>query len=66
MTKSHLGENDLKNILFDVLDGIPASIGEPEEAFNFRNEIESDNRKMEYRAEELGFKNVLFEFSSDI
>ena len=66
MTKSHLGENDLKNILFDVLDGIPASSGEGKEASSFRSEIEKDHRKMEFRAEELGLKNVLFEFSSDI
>tara|TARA_Y100001968_G_scaffold328572_1_gene376014 strand:+ start:1298 stop:1498 length:201 start_codon:yes stop_codon:yes gene_type:complete len=66
MRNSHLAENDLKNILFDVLDGIPASSSESLEASHFRNEIETDNRKMEFRAEELGLKNVLFEFSSDI
>ncbi len=66
MSNSLLGENDLKNILFDVLDGVPPSTTESKEAGEFRKEIEMDNRKMELRAEELGMKNVLFEFSSDI
>tara|TARA_Y100001968_G_C19366607_1_gene722874 strand:- start:571 stop:771 length:201 start_codon:yes stop_codon:yes gene_type:complete len=66
MANRLLAENEFKNILFDVLDGIPASSNESEAASNFRSEIEKDNRTMEFRAEELGFKNVLFEFSSDI
>ena len=61
-----LDESDLKNILFDVLDGVPASEDESNEACEFRKEIENDIRNMEYRAEELGLKNVLVEFSSDI
>ena len=61
-----LDENDLKNILFDVLDGVPASEDESNEAFEFRKEIENDIRNMEYRAEELGLKNVIVEFPSDI
>lgn len=61
-----LDENDLKNILFDVLDGIPASENESEEAFLFRKEIEHDNKSMESRAEELGLRNVLVEFPSDL
>tara|TARA_Y100001968_G_scaffold305589_1_gene321585 strand:+ start:552 stop:752 length:201 start_codon:yes stop_codon:yes gene_type:complete len=61
-----LDENDLKNILFDVLDGVPALQNESEEASEFRKEIEQNNQIMEYRAEELGLKNVLQEFPSDI
>ena len=61
-----LEENDLKNILFDVLDGVPASENESDEAYQFRKEIENDNISMEFRAEELGLKNVLREFPSDI
>ena len=61
-----LDENDLKNILFDVLDGVPASDNESEEAVLFRKEIEHDNKSMESRAEELGLRNVLVEFPSDL
>tara|TARA_Y100001968_G_scaffold261844_1_gene249840 strand:- start:5010 stop:5210 length:201 start_codon:yes stop_codon:yes gene_type:complete len=57
-----LDSNDLKNILFDVLDGVPASENESKEASVFREEIEKNNRSMEYRAEELGLKDVLDEF----
>ncbi len=66
MSISVLDENELKNILFDVLDGIPASDNESEEASEFRKEIEHDNKSMEYRAEELGLRNVLVEYPSDI
>lgn len=59
-----LDENDLKEILFDVLDGVPASENESAEAFEFRKEIEHDIKSMEFRAEELGLKNVLVEFPS--
>ena len=61
-----LDESELKKILFDVLDGIPASDNESEEASDFRKEIAHDNKSMEYRAEELGLKNVLVEYPSDI
>tara|TARA_Y100001968_G_scaffold218310_1_gene200973 strand:+ start:765 stop:965 length:201 start_codon:yes stop_codon:yes gene_type:complete len=57
-----LEENDLKNILFDVLDGVPASGKESKEASDFRKEIENNHRSMEFRAEELGLKDVLDEF----
>ena len=66
MVNSILDKNELKNILFDVLDGIPASVNESEEASEFRKEIEHDNKNMEYMAEELGLKNVLVEYPSDI
>ncbi len=64
MASSILDENSRKRILFDVVDGIPASTNETQEAIQFRKEIELDNKKLEYRAEELGFTNVLFEFAS--
>ena len=55
---------DRQNIIFDVVDGIPASGNESEENRNFRSKIESDNLMLEYSAEELGFNNVLFEYLS--
>ncbi len=64
MAASVLDENARKRILFDVVDGIPPSNNEPEEALEFRHQIEVDNQKLEYQAEELGFNNVLFEFQS--
>ena len=65
MSKAVLNEEDLKNILFDVLDGIPAQGDEPQEAFTFRQEIEKSDGIMAIRAEELGLKNVLLEFPTD-
>lgn len=64
MESSILGDNARKNILFDVLDGIPPTENECEDAIIFRNEIENDNRTLEFRAEELGLDNVLVEFTS--
>ena len=64
MVTSVLGENARKHILFDVLDGVPPTENESEDAIIFRKEIESDNRSLEYRAEELGLDNVLVEFTS--
>ena len=65
MGNPFLDANDLKNIIFDVLDGVPASGNETEEACDFRKEIEHDNKNMKFRAEELGLKNILLEFPSD-
>ena len=53
-----------KNIIFDVVDGIPPSGDETDEVRIFRSQIESDNLLLEYSAEELGFNNVLFEYMS--
>ena len=55
---------DRKNIIFDVVDGIPLSGDESDEVISFRSQIESDNSILEYSAEELGFNNVLFEYLS--
>ena len=65
MENSVLDTSDLKNILFDVLDGVPAIENESKEASVFRSEIENDIRNMEFRAEELGLKNVLVEYPCD-
>tara|TARA_Y100001968_G_scaffold246638_1_gene230911 strand:+ start:1412 stop:1612 length:201 start_codon:yes stop_codon:yes gene_type:complete len=64
MANEVLTEIDRQNIIFDVVDGIPASGNESEEIRNFRAKIESDNFMLEYSAEELGFNNVLFEYQS--
>ena len=64
MANEVLAEMDRKNIIFDVVDGIPASGNESYEIRSFRATIESDNLMLEYSAEELGFNNVLFEYLS--
>ena len=64
MANEVLAEIDRKNIIFDVVDGIPASGDESNEFRSFRSQIESDNLMLEYSAEELGFNNVLFEYLS--
>ena len=53
-----------KNIIFDVVDGIPPSSDESEDFRCFRSQIESDSSLLEYSAVELGFNNVLFEYLS--
>ena len=64
MANEVLREIDRKNIIFDVVDGIPPSEDESDEIRSFRTQIESDNFLLEYSAEELGFNNVLFEYLS--
>ena len=64
MANEVLPVRDRKNIIFDVVDGIPLSGDESDEVISFRSQIESDNTILEYSAEELGFNNVLFEFLS--
>jgi len=64
MTNSVLDDISRKNILFDVLDGIPASKDETEEACHFRDEIEHDDVSLCARAHELGVVDPLIEFSS--
>ncbi len=64
MPNEVLPVKDRQNIIFDVVDGIPASGDESYEVRNFRSQIESDNKMLEYSAEELGFNNVLFEYLS--
>ena len=64
MANEVLPIKDRKNIIFDVVDGIPLSGDESDEVRLFRSQIESDNSILEYSAEELGFNNVLFEYLS--
>ena len=64
MANEVLAKIDRQNIIFDVVDGIPASGDESDEIKTFRSQIESDNLMLEYSAEELGFNNVLFEYLS--
>ena len=64
MANEVLPGKDRKNIIFDVVDGIPLSGDETDEVKSFRSQIESDTTILEYSAEELGFNNVLFEYLS--
>ena len=64
MANKVLPFKDRQNIIFDVVDGIPPSGDESDEIISFRSQIESDNKMLEYSAEELGFNNVLFEYLS--
>tara|TARA_B100000700_G_C15000923_1_gene836241 strand:+ start:600 stop:812 length:213 start_codon:yes stop_codon:yes gene_type:complete len=53
-----------KNILFDVLDGVPSSGKQSYEALKFREEIEHDDIRLKSTASELGISNPLIEYSS--
>ena len=64
MANEVLPGKDRQNIIFDIVDGIPLSGDESDEARYFRSQIESDHSMLEYSAEELGFNNVLFEYMS--
>ena len=64
MANEVLAGIDRKNIIFDVVDGIPPSGDESDEIRSFRTQIEADNLMLEYSAEELGLNNVLFEYLS--
>ena len=59
-----LDETTRRNILFDVVDGVPPSGNELKDEVVYRNEIEADNIKLGIRAEELGIHNPLFEYLS--
>ena len=64
MTTSVLDDAACKTILFEVLDGIPPSPTESEEAIRFRKEIEHDDISLRSKAQELGLENPLIEFLS--
>ena len=64
MKTSALDDALCKSILFEVLDGIPASDSESEEAAMFRKEIEENEGNLICKAQELGLENPLIEFSS--
>ena len=59
-------EQQLKrNILFDVIDGIPPSTNESKEVMNYRKAIEQDNLNLEEEAMKLGISRDVIEFTED-
>ena len=54
-----------KNILFDVLDGIPPSTNDTKEVMNYRKAIEKNNLFLEEEAMELGISKDVVEFTED-
>ena len=54
-----------KNILFDVLDGIPASSNECNEVLTYRKLIEQNNLILEEEAMKLGISRDVNEFTED-
>ena len=54
-----------KNILFDVLDGIPYSGNESEEIISYGNAIEQNNLILEEEAMNLGISRDVIEFTED-
>ncbi len=54
-----------KNILFDVLDGVPPSINENEEVLSYRKAIEKSNLTLEEEAMKLGISRDIIEFTED-
>ncbi len=64
METSLLDSTTRKQILYDVLDGIPASKNESAAEQLFRKSIEHDDVTLESMANQLGVENALLEFSS--
>ena len=54
-----------KNILFDVLDGIPPSTNERNEVLSYRKLIEQNNKILEEEALKLGLSRDVTEFTED-
>ena len=54
-----------KNILLDVLDGIPPSGNESKAAMNYRKDIEQSHLILEEEAMSLGISRDLVEFTED-
>ena len=54
-----------KNILFDVLDGIPPSIDERKEVLTYRKLIEQNYLILEEEAMKLGISRDVYEFTED-
>ena len=54
-----------KNILFDVLDGIPPSSNECNEVLTYRKLIEQNNLILEEEAMKLGISKDVNEFTED-
>ena len=54
-----------RNILFDVLDGIPPSKNERKEVLTYRELIEQNNLILEEEAMKLGISEDVYEFTED-
>tara|TARA_Y100001968_G_scaffold315937_1_gene343131 strand:- start:959 stop:1147 length:189 start_codon:yes stop_codon:yes gene_type:complete len=54
-----------KNIIFDVLDGIPPSTNESKEVISYRKAIEKNNLTLEEEAMKLGISRDVIEFTED-
>ena len=54
-----------KNILFDVLDGIPPSSNDSKEVIIYRKAIEQNNLTLEEEAMNLGISKDFIEFTED-
>ena len=54
-----------KNILFDVLDGIPTATNESKEVMIYRKAIEQNNLTLEEEAMKLGISRDVIEFTED-
>ena len=54
-----------KNILFDVLDGIPPSGNESKAMMSYRKEIEQSYLTLEEEAMSLGISGDVIEFTED-
>ena len=59
-------ESELKkNILFDVLDGIPLSGNESKVVMSYRKDIEQSHLTLEEEAMRLGLSRDVIEFTED-
>ena len=54
-----------KNILFDVLDGVPPSRNDSKEVITYRKAIEHNNQTLEEEAMKLGICRDVIEFTED-
>tara|TARA_Y100001968_G_C19170538_1_gene625412 strand:- start:290 stop:478 length:189 start_codon:yes stop_codon:yes gene_type:complete len=54
-----------KSIIFDVLDGIPASGDESKAVINYRKDIEQSHLILEEEAMKLGISRDIIEFTED-
>ena len=54
-----------KNILFDVLDGIPPSGNESKAVMDYRKDIEQSHLTLEEEAMNLGINENICEFTED-
>tara|TARA_Y100001968_G_C19133572_1_gene607951 strand:+ start:581 stop:769 length:189 start_codon:yes stop_codon:yes gene_type:complete len=57
--------NSKRQILLDVIDGIPPSNNETDENLIFRKNIENNNLSLEKEAMKLGLGKGIIEFNED-